>query len=435
MRWARAVKPMLFIGIVAVVGYLLVAKHVAMTRVLAHPHHGFDSIHESTKPPTTATKSSIHTIFSVEQRDRFFQASISRDVQIAEGFDLNNIYSPYREFKIAALKARNQDYVKGLVNLAQNTIAQHHPSWTAKFSFGHMLLDPIVGQHHCLFFNVNASLAVAVEIQRRFEDVSIGVGVGSPTIFPIPLQASPLIVLLTVTKDKIPAAVKLASFMSSFASLHSVRLMVVLVTSSDNADKDASELKASLAVSKVPVEVTPIALPYNRARAIQHGMDTIRQRYDNPKVLSADVDLLFISDFLTRCQHYAQPNRIYFPVLFSMYRHAKELRLSDGNGQWRTYGYGMFCLHAVDFTRLGGMDTTIEGWGLEDLRFYQNALKDGATTVIRAADKSIIHQWHEKQCAKTLSASQLKSCLNSKMEFEGNKQQLAHQLLKLQEGV
>ena len=51
-------------------------------------------------------------------------------------------------------------------------------------------------------------------------------------------------------------------------------------------------------------------------------------------------------------------------LFVSMYRHAKELRLSDGNGQWRTYGYGMFCLHANEFARLGGMDVNIEGWGL-----------------------------------------------------------------------
>jgi len=52
----------------------------------------------------------------------------------------------------------------------------------------------------CLFFQVNTSLAVAVEVQRRFEDV--GAGNGLPIIVPIPLQDEPLVVLLTATMDK-----------------------------------------------------------------------------------------------------------------------------------------------------------------------------------------------------------------------------------------
>jgi hypothetical protein len=58
---------------------------------------------------------------------------------------------------------------------------------------------------HCwlqltLFFNVNTSLAVAVEVQRRFEDT--GTGSGLPTVVPIQLQENPLILLLSVTMDK-----------------------------------------------------------------------------------------------------------------------------------------------------------------------------------------------------------------------------------------
>ena len=57
----------------------------------------------------------------------------------------------------------------------------------------------------------------------------------------------------------------------------------------------------------------------------------------------------------------ACPGVVPHGLFVSMYRH---LRLSDGNGQWCTYGNGMFCLQANDFARLGGMDVNIKGWGL-----------------------------------------------------------------------
>ncbi|CAH1231821.1 CHSY1 [Branchiostoma lanceolatum] len=54
-------------------------------------------------------------------------------------------------------------------------------------------------------------------------------------------------------------------------------------------------------------------------------------------------------------------------------------------GYWRYYGFGMVCLYQSDFLRSGGFDTTIEGWGLEDVDLYDKFVKNDIR-VMRVVD-------------------------------------------------
>eukprot|EP00730_Choanoeca_flexa_P017569 TRINITY_DN8478_c0_g1_i1.p1 TRINITY_DN8478_c0_g1~~TRINITY_DN8478_c0_g1_i1.p1 ORF type:complete len:430 (+),score=94.92 TRINITY_DN8478_c0_g1_i1:178-1467(+) len=383
------------------------------------------------EPSSPALQQPHHdAIFDSKLSSFFFEPSIPRDVQVAEGFDLKNIYSPYREFQIAANKARNLDFTKCMVKHAESILQQQHPDTTVKFSFAHWQSDPIVGQHVTFFFAHNKSSHFVLELDRRFEAQARE----PPTVWPVTM-AEPLYLLVTVTIDKLDPLGRLTDFLASFAAVHRLHICVVLVTAVNNEKEDSTKVKTRLASAHVPVTIFTRPPPYRRAAAIQHGVEELIRLHGNPKVFVADADVLFVAEFLVRCRYYAIQNRIYFPVLFSMYHQAKELRLADGNGQWRVYGSGMFCLQANDFMRLGGMDQSIDGWGLEDLRFFEAALRDRSTTVVRAVDKSLVHQWHAKHCPDTLTDAQMKSCKASMMEYEGNKQQLAHQLLTERKGA
>jgi hypothetical protein len=96
---------------------------------------------------------------------------------------------------------------------------------------------------------------------------------------------------------------------------------------------------------------------------------------------------------------------------------------------------GMACLFYSDLQRAGGFDTSIKGWGEEDVALYQRFVSMGESgmDVFRAIDKGLVHQWHEKVCSPTLTPAQLEHCQLSMMDYEGSKKQLGMMVVKLQQ--
>ena len=157
-----------------------------------------------------------------------------------------------------------------------------------------------------------------------------------------------------------------------------------------------------------------------------------------------DIDVFSSLHFMKRCQTFAATSRsVYFPIIWSQKKpqspfpnsnptneelltqhklsrrtdtaKVESVRLSDiqktlqdeamnipgvsntDEGFWRAYGYGMSCMRASDFKRLGGFPE-YSNWGNEDTDFYKKAVRSDLT-VFRLHDAGLVHKWHPKSCS------------------------------------
>jgi hypothetical protein len=83
----------------------------------------------------------------------------------------------------------------------------------------------------------------------------------------------------------------------------------------------------------------------------------------------------------------------------------------------------MTCVYKNDFVATKGFDTSIHGWGTEDLKLYRTFLKTNLA-VIRATDRGIFHMYHQKKCDSSLPSGQYLSCLHSKAVTEASHRQM-----------
>ena len=159
--------------------------------------------------------------------------------------------------------------------------------------------------------------------------------------------------------------------------------------------------------------------PFSRGLALQLGLT-----YFGPRALYffCDVDLVFDVEFLDRCrEHSVLGKRVYYPMVFSQFNQSlgnfdgSTSHLHGDRGFWRRYGFGIVCVYGEDVSAVGGFDTTIKGWGLEDVRLFENFLSSGRYDVIRAPDPGLIHTHHKSVCSSDLAPGQLKMCEDSRM--------------------
>ena len=138
-----------------------------------------------------------------------------------------------------------------------------------------------------------------------------------------------------------------------------------------------------------------------------------------------DVDLDFNPSFIDRCRLNAiRGKQIYYPIVFSQYNPELAYRnvtvpdtsfyYSKDAGFWRLYAFGIACVYRSDLMAVGGFDTTIQGWGLEDVDLYERYVSSSNYEVFRAIDPGLVHIYHNIECAKELPEKQLKMCFDSK---------------------
>ncbi|KAM9329808.1 chondroitin sulfate synthase 3 [Gastrophryne carolinensis] len=214
-----------------------------------------------------------------------------------------------------------------------------------------------------------------------------------------------------------------------------VKLLIILFNSEKDSDsKKHVELMADYQ-NKYPLadmSIMEISGPFSRGLGLEKGS----AKFDNDTLLLfCDVDLLFTSDFLQRCRdNTVQGQQVYYPIVFSQYDPKVvygENPPEDNNfvftkktGFWRDYGFGITCIYKSDLIKIGGFDTSIQGWGLEDVDLFTKVLSSGLKA-FRSQETGVVHAFHPVHCDPNLNSKQYKMCLGSKASTFASASQLA----------
>ena len=179
---------------------------------------------------------------------------------------------------------------------------------------------------------------------------------------------------------------------------------------------------------------------FSRSRALNLGMQKLKV---NDLAFHCDVDIEITDpSFLDRCRmNTVEGKRVYFPELFKHYnldlvfqykkRPEGKLPIRRDTGHWGAYGYGMVCIYKADFISAGYMDGTIEGWGLEDVDFFNRVRHK--RIIFRAPDPALQHRWHPKNCSAITTAEKYNDCQSSKILGLGGREELGRHILELEE--
>lgn len=191
-------------------------------------------------------------------------------------------------------------------------------------------------------------------------------------------------------------------------------------------------------------EMTLIPMKGEFSRGL--GLEMGSSQFDNDTLLLfCDVDLIFRGDFLQRCRdNTVQGQQVYYPIIFSQYD-PKVTRMGNSptegdfvfskeTGFWRDYGYGITCIYKSDLLGAGGFDTSIQGWGLEDVDLYNKVIQSGLRP-FRSQEVGVVHIFHPVHCDPNLDPKQYKMCLGSKASTFASTMKLAELWLEKHLGV
>ena len=156
-----------------------------------------------------------------------------------------------------------------------------------------------------------------------------------------------------------------------------------------------------------------------------------------------DVDLIFSNEFINRCRmNTALGKQVYFPIMFSQFdpelSHTNNSKpdtyfaINADAGMWRTYSFGPACMYHQDLHAVGGFDTSIKGWGWEDVDLYEKFVNHKGIEVFRAVDLGLIHVYHPVKCDPKLPSRQLTQCRGSKASGLANQKSLLTAILTTQ---
>ncbi|RNA03237.1 Chondroitin sulfate synthase 3 [Brachionus plicatilis] len=166
-------------------------------------------------------------------------------------------------------------------------------------------------------------------------------------------------------------------------------------------------------------------------------------------IFFVDVDIHFTSDFLLRARlNTIEFKQVYYPIVFSEYDpdepgeaikildsgadssaqssrvRENHLDLNMDTGYWRQFGFGIVAVYNSDLRRVGGFDTSIVGWGKEDVDLYEKFVKSNMT-IFRSVDPGLIHVFHKIECDPSLAEEQMIMCLGSKSTSIASQRKLA----------
>ena len=180
---------------------------------------------------------------------------------------------------------------------------------------------------------------------------------------------------------------------------------------------------------------------FSRGTALHQGMLSLR---GDDLAFMCDVDMTIEKAFLGRCRQNAiQSRRVYYPEVFKYYNmdyvykfnrkppESSAYSIHRLNGHWNTYGYGMLCIHKSDYDAVGGFNTAITGWGVEDVDLAERIV-GAKLDIMRVPDPSLSHRFHDKVCDTNLTPKQFANCISSRNEDIADRTTLAEHVFYLE---
>lgn len=107
-------------------------------------------------------------------------------------------------------------------------------------------------------------------------------------------------------------------------------------------------------------------------------------------------------------------------------------RFDEDTGYWREFGFGIVVVYGSDLRSVGGFNTSIVGWGKEDVDLYEKLIASNLT-VFRSVDVSLVHVFHKIECDRRLGDEQMVMCLGSMGTSIASQRVLADLVLKNKE--
>ena len=253
----------------------------------------------------------------------------------------------------------------------------------------------------------------------------------------------------------LPLAGRLAifqRFMNNFErvcvdSNENVRLVVVLYPTFEK-DDPSEEIKSLVAKfqrrikgRRLGVELIEQTEAFARAAALETGKSSC-QPDDDCLLAFIDVDMVFTERTLEHIRsHTIRGRQVYFPIVFSQFDPSfgaplassigsevpeDAFEIDDDRGYWRFYGFGIVSIYRSDLERVGGMNTSIHGWGQEDVDLYDRTVACPDLTVFRAPDPDFVHVFHPIACDDSkLTEKQKKMCVGTRAGTYASQRRLA----------
>ena len=219
-----------------------------------------------------------------------------------------------------------------------------------------------------------------------------------------------------------------------------VSLTIILFSIDDEEDESINDfvenLKTSYRDSAIHLHTRPKGEPFSRGVGLQIGAKLFGP---NDLLFFIDVDISVTRDLLSRVRTLVQMNEsVYLPIVFSEYNPAFSCHqpncpaISDGSGYWRQYGFGIAAMYGSELDQAGGFDTSIQGWGKEDVDLCEKLVKSGVT-IMRSPEPSLIHKFHPVHCSNDIERDAVKRamCEGTRLSGYGDRRTLARLLLQL----
>ncbi|BES87226.1 Chondroitin [Nesidiocoris tenuis] len=178
---------------------------------------------------------------------------------------------------------------------------------------------------------------------------------------------------------------------------------------------------------------------FARAKALSIGASHQAQ---GDLLFFVDVDIAFRQEALRRIrQRTVQGRSVYYPIVFSEFDPGRlygrtaspdHFAITGKAGYWRQYGFGICSIYKEDLDNVGGLNTTITGWGKEDVDLFERIVRQMSTSrlqIFRAPDPDIIHIYHPVTCDPKLNEEQLSMCKATRADTYGSAQ-LLEEVLK-----
>jgi chondroitin sulfate synthase len=214
-----------------------------------------------------------------------------------------------------------------------------------------------------------------------------------------------------------------------------VKLAIVLFSNHTNDNENEQIIRINSAIKTIinhierkysndNIHLVELELDFSRSIGCETGASLFAP---DALLFFIDVDMVFNRDTLMRIRLNTIENKqVYFPIVFSQFDPKPEfvglknnfgphnhLRLDSDHGNWRQFGFGMVGVYRSDLTNVGGFNTTIVGWGIEDVDLYDKFIRSNLT-VFRSVDPGLVHVFHKINCDPNLSREQMTMCTGSK---------------------